>query len=701
MAASADKVYEFGEWRLDPAAHLLLRNGSTVPLGPKVFDTLLLLVENPGRLVTKDEFMNRVWPDSFVEDLALTQNISQLRKVLGNGGAPVIETVPKKGYRFVLSVAIRERAQSPGLAPEVKVTGTRNRIHLNRTVYVPVIGALLVAVLILANRHTQGFHASNFVQITNDGQPKRGPIVSDGLRLYFGEGSMNHHFIAQTSVTGGEVTALAIPLQAPEIVDMAPKRGDLFVGSSGPERTASENSGDIASTPPLWIFSLLGGALRRADQSAADAATGSPDGSEMAFVQGTAVYRSRSDGSDVREVAKLPGVGSWLRWSPDGSRLRLTVFNKATGQSSLWEVLLSAQRAQRLLSDWNQQGSECCGSWTADGKSFLFQSTHEGRTEIWALAAGNQNPWQITNGQLNSLAPFVSTNGQKLYMIGEQLRGELSRYDSKVGQFVPFLSGISAEFVDFSRDRQWMTYVTFPDQILWRSKIDGTERLQLTPNPARAVFPRWSPDGKRIAFFDVAPGKPGKILLISSDGGTPEPLLNESRNEMDPSWSSDGTSISFSYFPVFDRAPRSELGIFIINVKSRSVQKLASSDGLWAPRWSPDGHYIVARSTDPLGLMLYDFRSQMWSRIADSTYVGAMSWSSDGHYIYYFRRGSDPAILRMRIPGGPTEQIASLKGLRQTGYRGGFWMGLTPDDSPLVLRDVGTEEIYSLDLAIK
>jgi hypothetical protein len=75
-----------------------------------------------------------------------------------------------------------------------------------------------------------------------------------------------------------------------------------------------------------------------------------------------------------------------------------------------------------------------------------------------------------------------------------------------------------------------------------------------------------------------------------------------------------------------------------------------------------------------------------------------MSWSSDGHYIYYFRRGSDPAILRIKIPAGSPEQITSLKGVRQTGYRGGFWIGLTPDGSPLVLRDVGTEELYSLDL---
>jgi Tol biopolymer transport system component/DNA-binding winged helix-turn-helix (wHTH) protein len=699
MAASIDKVYEFGDWRLDPTEHLLLRNGSAVPLGPKVFDTLLVLVENAGRLITKDEFMSRVWPDSFVEDLALTQNISQLRKVLGNGEAPVIETVPKRGYRFVLTVAVRERTQAP--EPQVRPPGAPNRRRLNRWVYVTVFGVLLVTLLILANRRPPDLHASNFVQLTNDGQAKQGPIVSDGLRLYFGEGSMNHHSIAQTSVSGGEVTTLAIPLQAPDILDMAPQGGEFFVGSSGPVSTASENSGDVASIPPLWIYGLSGGALRRANQSTADAATWSPDGSEMAFVKGTVVYRSRSDGSGAQEVASVPGVGSWLRWSPDGSRLRLTVFDKATAQSSLWEVALSKRGALRLLPDWNPRGSECCGNWTPDGRFFVFQSTREGRTEIWSLAAGKKQPVQLTSGQINSLAPFVSASGQKLYVIGEQLRGELSHYDSQANQFVPFLSGISAEFVDFSTDRQWITYVSFPDQTLWRSKIDGSERLQLTSNSVRAVLPRWSPDGKRIAFVDVASGKPGKIFLISSDGGTPEPLLNEPQNEMDPNWSPDGTSIAFSYFPVFDRTPPNELGVFIVNVNTRSVQKIPGSDGLWVPRWSPDGRYIVARSTDPLGLMLYDFRSQKWSRIAEKTYVGVMSWSSDGHYIYCVRRGSDPAILRIQIPGGAIEQITSLKGVRQTGYRGGFWIGLTPDDSPLVLKDVGTEELYSLDLTTR
>src|SRR4030088_2208761 len=117
MPVCKSKIYVFGEWRLDPAEHLLLRNGDPVPLTPKVFDTLLLLVENAGRLVTKEEFMKRVWPDAFVEDLALVQNISQIRKALATqigieesvslqGTRVIIETVPKLGYRFLAPVQV-------------------------------------------------------------------------------------------------------------------------------------------------------------------------------------------------------------------------------------------------------------------------------------------------------------------------------------------------------------------------------------------------------------------------------------------------------------------------------------------------------------------------------------------------------------------------------------------------------------------
>ena len=102
MATSTRQAYEFGAFRLDPTERILLRGSEPVALTPKVFDTLVLLVENAGRLVTKDDFMRQVWADAFVEEATLAQSISQLRKALGD--PEIIETVPKKGYRFLGSV---------------------------------------------------------------------------------------------------------------------------------------------------------------------------------------------------------------------------------------------------------------------------------------------------------------------------------------------------------------------------------------------------------------------------------------------------------------------------------------------------------------------------------------------------------------------------------------------------------------------
>src|SRR6202011_1167543 len=117
-----------------------------------------------------------------------------------------------------------------------------------------------------------------------------------------------------------------------------------------------------------------------------------------------------------------------------------------------------------------------------------------------------------------SLAPVFSPDGRKIYVIGQQQRGELQRYDAKSRQWSPYLAGVSAEFAEFSPDGKWVAYVTFPDSSLWRSRTDGSDRLQLTFPPIEAGFPSWSPDGQRIVFQSGAGGKRGDISLISPSG---------------------------------------------------------------------------------------------------------------------------------------------------------------------------------------
>jgi len=712
-------LIRFEDFELDARNYCLRRSGANLKLERIPMELLLLLADRAGELVTREQIIEKLWGKDVYLDTenAINTAIRKIRLVLGDDPAQprFVQTVTGRGYRFIAEVARPSGSSSvtPSVAPghgrstvfALRARGKKSWLFAVLAIAVTCLSALS---LISMRSNASFLRASNYVQITNDGQAKLGPVLTDGLRLYFSEGSQNHRTLAQVSVAGGETTGLSNPLETPHLMDIAPNRYEVLVGSLSP---GSDNPGSnktavpITSSPALWVLALPAGGARRAGGVMAEDATWSPDGRSIAYVRGNALYRAGNDGSAEIKLADLPGAPSWPRWSPDGTRLRFTLTENSTGFASIWEISADGKMPHPILPGWNPAPSECCGTWTPDGKYFVFQATRDGKTEIWAikerqglLSRGSGEPVQLTAGQIDSLAPTVGSNGTKLYVIGQQLRGELARHDSKSGEFVPYLSGISAEFVDFSRDGKWVTYVAFPSRSLWRSKVDGTERLQLTLPPVQATVPRWSPDGKRIAFFDTAPGKPWRIYLISADGGTPEPLLNEQRYEMDPNWSPDGNSLIFSYFPIFEKVSPERLGVFEVDLRTRNVKKLPGSDGLWAPRWSLDGRYVVARSLDQQALMLFDFETQTWMELARGLYFGFTNWSADGQSVYYLRRGREPAVFRVRIADRKTEEVASLKNVRQTGYRGAIWMGLAPDDSPLLLRDISTQEIYALDL---
>jgi Tol biopolymer transport system component/DNA-binding winged helix-turn-helix (wHTH) protein len=691
----------FEDFDLDARNYRLRRSGQDVKLERIPLELLLLLADRAGEVVTREEIAERLWGKGVQLDTenAINTAIRKIRLALGDDPAHprFVQTVTGRGYRFIARIADSEPSAVviPG-GPEGRVARSEPRGSRRRVVVVTGSAACLLALGITFTRWNATLpQASNYVQITNDSQPKIGPLLTDGLRLYFTGGSQNHRALMQVAASGGESTALTNPLETPHLMDIAPNRSALLIGLGEPSNSA------------LWMVSLPASGVRRMGDVQAEDATWLPDGREIAYVRGRDLYRARNDGAEGRKLATFPGIPSWPRYSPDGSRLRVTVTNSVTGFSSLWEVSADGNTAHSILAGWNRAPSECCGSWTPDGGYFVFQATRDGKTEIWSirerreLPFSSSQPVRLTAGQMNSLAPMVSPNGKKLYVIGEQLRGELVHYSPNSREFVPYLSGISAEFFDFSRDRKWVTYVSFPDRILWRSRIDGSGRLQLTAPPVQATMPRWSPDGKRIAYFDASPGKPWKIDLISAEGGEPEPLLNEPRNQMDPNWSPDGNSVIFSYFPLFDRVPPEKLGVYIVDLKTRNVKKLPGSDGLWVPRWSSDGSHIVARSADSQALMLFDFATQTWSELARDVYVVPVNWSADGRSVFFVRRGAQPAVLRVTIADRKVEEIVSLKDLRQTGFRGAIWTGLTPDDSPLFLRDIGTQEIYALDLQVR
>jgi Tol biopolymer transport system component len=288
-------------------------------------------------------------------------------------------------------------------------------------------------------------------------------------------------------------------------------------------------------------------------------------------------------------------------------------------------------------------------------------------------------------------------SGRKLFVEGTQSRGELVRYDATSKQFITFMGGISATDVAFTRDGKWVTYTSVPDGILWRSRVDGSERLQLTYPPATASLPSWSPDGTQIAYISTQLGKPWKIFLISAQGGSPEELLPENISEIDATWSPDGTQLAFGRLSTMSTAANV---IQVVDLKTRHVSKLSGSEGLFSPRWSPDGRYMSATVAEGSGkLMLYDFRTQKWSDWVSDPSVNYPYWSKDSQYVYYDNFATDnPKCHRVKVGQHTAEDICDLSGLRRYFGFWGSWGGQAPDDSRIFVRDVSTQDIYSLDV---
>jgi Tol biopolymer transport system component len=305
----------------------------------------------------------------------------------------------------------------------------------------------------------------------------------------------------------------------------------------------------------------------------------------------------------------------------------------------------------------------------------------------------------LTTGPLDFHMPTPSTDGRRLYAIGVQLRGELVRYHANSRHFEPFLSSIWAEQLDFSRDGRWVTYVLYPEGSLWRSKIDGSERLQLTFPPAQVLAPRWSPNGKWIVFSTQMPGKPPKIYSIAASGGVRDELTSGESADFDPSWSADGKSLVFgpSQFGEVERP--GALAIRVLDLKTRQVSVLPGSEGLWHPAYSPDGRYISALTADSQGITLFNTSTRQWTELA-RTVVNSPAWSRDSQYIYFDSHpAKDAAVFRLRISDHKLERVRNLEGFRraQSAISNWPWMGLAPDDSPLLVRDISTQEIYALD----
>ena len=542
---------------------------------------------------------------------------------------------------------------------------------------------VLAAFIYVQSRPLPQPKVSGYVPITHDGYQKS-LAGTDGARLFVSEFGATGR-ITQVASSGGEVALIPTPSPTMVLLAVSPDGSTLLV---------ADEVGQTAFHGPLWALPVLGGSPRRLGDTAGQAAAFSPDGQRIVYGDGPKLVLANSDGSEPHQLFSAADEVLDTAWSPDGSLIRFATGDRNSALRSIWQVSLSGKDAVPLLPGWNPPPSECCGQWTSDGNYFVF----EFKNNIWARAEKRNwfgktdlQPFQLTSGPMSFYSPLPSKDGKKLFVVGTLPRGELTRYDARSGSFSAFLSGVSADGVSFSRDGQWVAYVSYPDSTLWRSKADGSQRIQLSYPPLAAVMPRWSPDGHQIVFFGFAPGKKTKLYMVSADGGTPRELIPEdTQDEWDATWLADGTKIAFG-----SGATNPDCVIQVLDLKTNQASTLPGSKGFFSPRWSPDGRYLAALPFDSRSLMLFDFATQKWQEIAKIS-LGFPNWSKNSDYMYFLHEENDPAVMRVRISDHKVERVADLKNFRQAGFFG-IWLGMAPDDSLLLLRDTGTQEIYSLD----
>ena len=426
--------------------------------------------------------------------------------------------------------------------------------------------------------------------LTSNRERKFPPLVTDGTRLYFITPQKTGWTVAEVSAVGGEPVPVTSHLGDTGLFDISPNGSELLIGSLG---TAEEG--------PLYRLSLPPNLPRRVGDIVAHDASWSPDGEQIIYARGSELYIARQDGSESRRLVTLAGPAEWPRWSPDGKVIRFTLDDQKSGTQALWEIASDGTRLQPVLPGWSNPPAECCGSWTPDGRYFVFTSQRVPNTmNLFALeeksgflGRRNLQPTQLTNGPTMMSGAVSSRDGKRLFAIGGSPLGEVVRYDATSRQFQPFLSGISAIHVSFSKDGQWAAYVSYPEGNLLRSRVDGSERLQLSSPPMAVIWPQWSPDGKQIAFAAEVPGKPSHIYTISVDGGTARELTQGARDEVFPSWSPDGNSLFFgnTFIPGGPSSVVSRL-----DLKTNEIKTVKASENTRAPNLSPDGNFVAALS---------------------------------------------------------------------------------------------------------
>jgi serine/threonine protein kinase len=577
-------------------------------------------------------------------------------------------------------------AHPPSIAYRTRKYFRRNKLGVATTAVV----LLIVALFITWWRIPPSVPVvESVVQLTDDGLGKGG-FVSDGSRIYFNEGEWGGQKIAQVSVIGGPVTPVETEFADAEVDEVARDGSGLLVRVL--PRRFGLNQG------PLWWVPLPAGEPHRLGSFDTVGADLLPDG-HIVFAKTTLGpdlkgtdsrtqwFIADKDGSHPRELFSFPGfAGDTLEASPDGRRMLFS--QQLNGDEKLFDIGVdgSGLREIRTINE-----GESNFIWTPDENYLVYQAQNsqqpDKRTDIWLLPMRTGlfrrpgKPIRLTNGPIPYSDPYSNPDGKQIFVLGTKHRGELVRYDIQSHEFKSFLSGISATNVTFSRDGKWITYTSYPDRILWRSRSDGTERKQLTFPPLHAYCPSISPDGTKVAFV----ADEFESFVINIEGGQPQKI--DGPSSTCAAWSPDGNYLYHQIMPI-------GAGGVIVDVRTGRKSAVPSSENM-VGFWLTQDTLLCYNAVKGDKFQTFDLKTRKWTDFAPGIVGDPTVWamlSRDRKYLYFATGGADPKALRIRLSDQRVETITDLEDLRIVG------ISVASDGSPIFTRDTGCQEIYALNV---
>jgi Tol biopolymer transport system component/DNA-binding winged helix-turn-helix (wHTH) protein len=690
----------FGPFELDTVSCMLKQDGIDLHLANRSLALLMLLIGRRGELVTRDEIQTALWPtETFVETERINSAIRRLRAALGEDSASpkYIETVPRRGYRFIAVVAIDGELASkevgePALAEPV---GGVRRFRLAAV----LAGIAMIAVGLFS-------YAASHPLVQASGPPMawepitkqihtRTRIASDGTSVFWTEVNELGCRPWQAAIDGsGDATPISMPFTNAYVAD-ANLDGQLLVIA----RKNCQMVDPAGLQGPIWELAPATGTAQRVGDITGYDAAWSHDARQIAFAKWKEIWLAERDGSRPRRLAILPGSPNHIRWSPDGKLLRFTIHPDSEYRYPLWEADANTGAARPVLPEWTDGNELMGGAWTTRG-DFAFIENRSRAKNVWRMVPGTfplqgHSLYQVTAGPLEFSALAAIPGRDELAVVGSQSHGELNKFDPDARRFVPSVNGISAEMVDFSRDGKWMAYVTYPERELWRSRVDGTEALQLVNGSLKTALPRISPDGRRVAFTGDYSGKEMRTWIVAFDGGTPKTVtkLVPGTAELAPTWSPDGKRLLYR----LDLAIQKNV-LQIADVASGRAEDVPGSNQMLKQRWSPDGKWIVAVTNQQDRLEVFNFEKGEWTTLTEMR-VDSPNWSSKSDFVVYcaILENGEQVAYRVDVATHKTEKITSLTGApRAFNETYGEWMGIGPEDLPMLLKSETLQRIYLL-----